>query len=60
MTWLQFGGVGDSVGGAVSRTTGQIGSQGFEIGPLQISFSSPWLWGGLALAVFLIIYVTRR
>lgn len=60
MSWLQFGGVGDSVGGAVSRTTGQIGGQSFEIGSYQISLSSPWLWGGLVLAAALVIWVTRR
>ncbi|MEJ1995368.1 MAG: hypothetical protein P8X75_09175 [Limibacillus sp.] len=60
MTWLQFDGVGGSVGGAVSRTTGQIGSQSFELGPLHISFSSPWLWGFLVFAALLVVYVTRR
>ena len=60
MTWLQFDGVGKSVGGAVSQTSRTIGNQSLKLGPLELAVDSVWLWVGLALAVVLVIWVTRR
>ena len=63
MTWMQFDSVGGSVKGGVSKTTGVVShslGQGFEIGGLHLSWTSPWVIGAGIAIVALIIWVTRR
>jgi hypothetical protein len=63
MNWIQFDGVGGSLKGGVSRTTGTVSnslSNGFEFAGFHISWTSPWVIGAAIGIIALIIYVTRK